>query len=179
MNWLMRILGKGKKKRAGFTLIELMVVVIVVGILAAAAIPIYRFAMSRAYSSEAKATMGTMMSSMKVFYAENNNAYPTFVWGESSESDESADILSILGVDTDTNTWWHAGFEGGSAASPITASFGTVIAGGSLPVTITKITPLGTAVGPYVWADGDIAGEPIEDIEVVYDVGDDQWYTAF
>ena len=178
MTWLTKIVGKSNKNKRGFTLIELMVVVIVVGILAAAAIPIYRFAISRAYSSEAKATMGTMLTSMKVFYAENDNAYPTFVWGTSNQTTESTDILSILGVDTDTNTWWHAGFEKGVGITP-TCSFGTVIKGGVLPAGITKITLLGTAAGPYLWADGDIAGESIEDIEVVYDVGDDQWYTAF
>jgi len=181
MKWLIRILSKSNKNKRGFTLIELMVVVIVVGILAAAAIPIYRFAMSRAYSSEAKATIGTMLTSMKVFYAENNNAYPTFVWGVSDELDPADDIMSILGVDTDTNNWWHAGYEKGLASTP-TCSFGTVIAGGIFPNNSGEITPLGSAAGPYLWAYGDVDEDPdlpIEDIEIVYDVGDDQWYTVF
>ena len=175
MKWLIGMLSKSNRNKRGFTLIELMVVVIVVGILAAAAIPIYRFAMSRAYSSEAKATMGTMLTSMKVFYAENDNAYPAFVWGASNESTESADIMSILGVDTDTNTWWHAGFEKG-VASAATCAFGTVETA-AIPANITKISFTGT--GPLVWADGTVADKPITDIEIVYDVGADQWYTAF
>jgi len=178
----MRILGKGKKKRAGFTLIELMVVVIVVGILAAAAIPIYRFAMSRAYSSEAKATIGTILSSMKVFYAENNNDYPTYVWGVSNEGDKSSDIMAILGVDTATNNWWHAGWEGTNdtvnALAAGMCSFGTSET--TWPVAETDIaapTPLPT--GPYVWAKGDVADQPISGIGVVYAIGGDEWVTKF
>ena len=182
MSWLIKILGKSNKNKRGFTLIELMVVVIVVGILAAAAIPIYRFAMSRAYSSEAKATIGTMLSSMKVFYAENNNAYPDFVWGTSNETTESSDIMSILGVDTDTNTWWHAGFEKEVAASPLTASFGTYNGTLGSAGTLTKIDPYTGGTGPWIWADGDVDATPdlpIEGIEIAYDIGADQWYTGF
>lgn len=51
---------KGKQV---FTLIELMVVVIMLGVLAAAAVPIYRFAVNRAYGSEGKATVGTVRKS--------------------------------------------------------------------------------------------------------------------
>ena len=181
MKWLIKSIHQSHKRKRGFTLIELMVVVIVVGILAAAAIPIYRFAMSRAYSSEAKATMGTLMSSMKVYYAENDNDYPAFVWGMSDEILEADDIMSILGVDTDTNNWWHCGFEGygaaRDAADPTTCSFGTVIlsAWATIPV-ISIAAPLG-ATGPYVWAVG--IADPITDIEVVYDMGTDTWHYAY
>ena len=48
------------KVKHGFTLIELMVVVIVLGVLVAAAVPIYRFAVNRACRSEGKATVGAM-----------------------------------------------------------------------------------------------------------------------
>jgi len=168
----MRILGKGKKKRAGFTLIELMVVVIVVGILAAAAVPIYRFAMSRAYSSEAKATMGTMMSSMKVFYTENEGSYPTSVFGTSNDA---TSVLTTLGVDTITNTWWHAPPD----TTGTTCAFGTVD-GVSLPdvtgVTSWNIDPSG-GTGPLVFAAG--TSDPITDIQIAYDMGTDTWYTAF
>lgn len=56
-------IGNYYKAKQGFTLIELMVVVTVIGVLAAAAVPIYRFAANRAYGSEGKATVGTMRKS--------------------------------------------------------------------------------------------------------------------
>ena len=182
MKWLIGMLTKSNRNKRGFTLIELMVVVIVVGILAAAAIPIYRFAMSRAYSSEAKATIGTMLTSMKVFYAENNNAYPPFVWGTSDEGTQANDIMSILGVDTDTNNWWHAGFEKG-VTSAATCSFGTCDTGQSPPTFVTDRVTLTDAGRPLIWAAGDVDATnpdlPIENIVVVYDVENDKWYTAF
>ena len=51
------------KAKHGFTLIELMAVVRVLGVLAAAAVPIYRFAVSKAYGSEGKATLGGLRRS--------------------------------------------------------------------------------------------------------------------
>jgi prepilin-type N-terminal cleavage/methylation domain-containing protein len=183
MKWLIRILSKSNRKTRGFTLIELMVVVIVVGILAAAAIPIYRFALSRAYSSEAKATMGTMLTSMKVFYAENNNAYPTFVFGESAETGgATADLMSRLGVDTDTNNWWHAGYEKGSP-STATCSFGaTDGTTGAIPAFVSARVDLTGAGSLLIYAAGDedeTPDLPIENIVIVYDVVNDKWYTAF
>jgi len=177
MNWLMRILATGKKGKKGFTLIELMVVVIVVGILAAAAIPIYRFAMSRAYSSEAKATMGTMMSSMKVFYTENEGVYPPEVFGTSTTT-ATTDIMTALGVNTSTNTWWHAGMEDLSTAPVQTCKFGTTILG-TWPDESGISTPT-SSTGPFVWARGDVETvKTIYGIKLVYDMGADKWYTSF
>jgi len=63
--------------RKGFTLIELMVVVIIVGILATVAIPIYRANVRKAAASEGTALLGTVLTSQKVYYAENNTYTPT------------------------------------------------------------------------------------------------------
>jgi len=164
------------KAKQGFTLIELMVVVIVIGVLAAAAAPIYRFATNRAYGSEGKAIMGSMVKSMKVLYTENSESYPTSVLDkESDENDSDDDIMSILGVDTVTNTWWHAGFEGGSGVSSPTGIFGTASTVAGLP-TFSKIS-VAAGTGPFVWAIGEQGH--INGIELCYDIGEGIWYTGF
>ena len=98
MMWLMKIFSKGNKKRAGFTLVELMIVVIVVGILAAAAIPIYSRVMDRARASEGKALLGTVRTHYLAETAEKITvAYTT-----------GTSTLLDWGIDTSKNRWWKA-----------------------------------------------------------------------
>jgi prepilin-type N-terminal cleavage/methylation domain-containing protein len=59
----------------GFTLIELMVVVIIVGVLAIASVPLYQANVRRAMRAEAVATMGSIRSAQRVFKAEHGVYY--------------------------------------------------------------------------------------------------------
>lgn len=61
-----------KKKILGVTLIELMVVVMIVGIIAAFAIPSYRQYVLRANRADAKATLLRLAAAQEQFYAQNN-----------------------------------------------------------------------------------------------------------
>jgi type IV pilus assembly protein PilA len=61
--------------RKGFTLIELMVVIFIVGILAAVAIPIMRGRIDSAKWSEAKAAMGSIRTAARAFGAEKGPSY--------------------------------------------------------------------------------------------------------
>jgi type IV pilus assembly protein PilA len=62
------------KSRKGFTLIELMVVILIVGILAAVAIPLMRGRIDSAKWSEGKSIMGTIATAIRAYAAEKGNA---------------------------------------------------------------------------------------------------------
>jgi len=61
--------------KKGFTLIELMVVVLIVGILAAVSIPLMRGRIDAAKWSEGKAIMGTIGTSLRTHVAEKGASY--------------------------------------------------------------------------------------------------------
>ena len=67
------------KKRAnqqGFTLMELMVVIVIVAILAAEAVPLYINYVRDAKRTEAKGAIAAVISAEQVYY-QNNNTYTT------------------------------------------------------------------------------------------------------
>jgi len=63
-------MGK-KRKRRGFTLIELMIVILIVGVLAAVAIPILRDKNEASKWSEAAATAGAIRTAVRAEFAED------------------------------------------------------------------------------------------------------------
>ncbi len=68
-------MGLGRTER-GFTLIELLIVVAIIAILAAIAVPNFLEAQVRSKVSRVKADMRTMATAMEA-YAVDNNRYPT------------------------------------------------------------------------------------------------------
>jgi len=66
------MLLKLRNKTKGFTLIELMIVVAIIGILAAIAIPNFLRYQQKAKQAEAKANLGAIFTSEVSYYGENN-----------------------------------------------------------------------------------------------------------
>lgn len=64
-----------RKVQQGFTLIELMIVVAIIGILAAIAVPAYQDYTARAQASEALSSTGGLRADLAVAFSENG-AFP-------------------------------------------------------------------------------------------------------
>ena len=64
-----------RSRKSGFTLIELMVVLIIVAVLAAVGIPMLSGNVNAAKASEGDAGLGTIRTAMRAAYVANNNAF--------------------------------------------------------------------------------------------------------
>jgi prepilin-type N-terminal cleavage/methylation domain-containing protein len=65
------------QSKKGFTLIELMIVVAIIGILAAIAIPQFASLVSKSQEGRTKANLGTVRSALSIYYGDTEGWYPT------------------------------------------------------------------------------------------------------
>ena len=68
-----KIISKGEK---GFTLIELMIVVAIIGILAAIAIPRFADMLEKAREGSTKGNLGTIKSAITIYYGDREGVWP-------------------------------------------------------------------------------------------------------
>jgi type IV pilus assembly protein PilE len=87
------------KLNSGFTLIELMVVLAIVGILAAVAYPSYQAYNERACRAEAKNTLYTAAQFMERFAAQNNGTYTGAVLPVSLAMSRGLGAANVAGYD--------------------------------------------------------------------------------
>jgi prepilin-type N-terminal cleavage/methylation domain-containing protein len=64
------------KNKLGFTLIELMIVVAIIGVLAGIMIPQFANLVAKAQEGRTKANMGTIRSALSIYYGDTEGWYP-------------------------------------------------------------------------------------------------------
>jgi general secretion pathway protein G len=65
------------KSRGGFTLIELMIVVAIIGILAAIAIPKFAELIRKSGEGASKGNLGSIRSALSIYYGDMEGQYPS------------------------------------------------------------------------------------------------------
>ena len=95
--------------KSGFTLIELIMVIVLLGILAAIAVPKYFDLQSEAKDASEKGTVGAVRAGISTYLAKNK-AYPGSLDGASVAACAAANVCfdTVLGQGAVTSDWTKA-----------------------------------------------------------------------
>jgi len=96
------------KNVLGFTLIELMVVVAIIGLLASVAIPQYRKYQAKSRASEAKLALASVYTALESYFAEYNHYFSCISFAGYIPTGATADRYYSVGFSSATATS-HAG----------------------------------------------------------------------
>ena len=105
---------------AGFTLVELLIVVMIVGILAAAALPQYQKAIERARSAEAKQMLADIYNAKKIYKTAMRAEPSNFGALDIKFSNVGGGIATGSTVETKNFTYWLEADGSGTSHCPST-----------------------------------------------------------
>lgn len=86
------------KNKKGFTLVELMVVVVIIGILTAIAVPVYNNTQTNAKSKACLANIRTIDGAIEMFKANNNGTAPANLAALVSDYIKSTPVCPVSSV---------------------------------------------------------------------------------
>src|SRR5690348_6752016 len=131
-----------KRVQQGFTLIELMIVVAIVGILAAIALPAYQDYVVRSKMSEAEAALAACKTSVAEYLSTHAGTFPAdaSTAGCSNTATKYVASLTVDGTSAITAVSNNTGASPGECSLTLTANF-------NLPDSITVATWVGSFTG--------------------------------
>jgi type IV pilus assembly protein PilA len=138
-----------KKIQQGFTLIELMIVVAIIGILAAIAIPQYQDYMTRAKLAKVAASFAPIKLGLAEHSQNNGGSWVNLLASSASgwTNPINSGGLGLAGAPTTTTevTGWAMSAGSATAAPVVTATLATGVCGAASTVTMTPPDDLSTA----------------------------------
>ena len=93
-----RFIMKTKKTKAGFTLVEILIVVVILGILAAIVIPQFTQASTEARENSLRANLQTIRSQIELYKIQHNDNEPTLA-AFTAQMTAQTDITGAAGTD--------------------------------------------------------------------------------
>lgn len=105
-------MNKTYRRRGGFTLIEILIVVVILGILAAIVIPQFTDAAQDANVSSARSQLQSMRSQIELYRVQNNGTAPANPWTE-----------LVAGGYIRAAPTWPAGFQEAYAVGNLTLEY--------------------------------------------------------
>ncbi len=90
----------GRDRSWGFTLIELMLVVAIIGLLAAIAIPKFAGLIIKSKEAAVKGKLGCLRSAISIYYADNEGFFPSTSLGSLTAGSKYIDAIPTISIPT-------------------------------------------------------------------------------